>query len=106
MTDQYKKVRLFSTFSTPQKSVIILLTFAIVVMTVALGILMHQTFGVDYFNECLILVTVYESVQAGDCMSYASANPDATGAEIIKALTGESDIPSIAADLLKRPLNP
>ena len=82
---------------------------AIVLMSLSailLGSLSYQELATNYLDECSILTAEYESVQLRDCMSHASVNPDATGAEIIKALTVKTEATHIVADLLKRPLKP
>ena len=82
---------------------------AIVLMSLSailLGSLNYQELATNYFDECSILTAEYESVQLRDCMSHASVNTDATGAEIIKALTVKTEATHTVADLLKRPLNP
>ena len=63
-----------------------------------------------YYNECTLLSNVSDiSLWDGgvaECMTYATENQDATGADIVKALTGETLQKDFDMNVVSRPLNP
>ena len=59
-----------------------------------------------YFDECSVLTAEYESMSLHGCINYAGSNPDATGAQIIDALTEKNRKILPIEELFDRPLKP
>ena len=58
-----------------------------------------------YLKECDVLADETEFVSRNECMEYARYNPDATGAQIVDAVTEKNKVVPIE-ELLDRQLNP
>ena len=76
------------------------------VCVVALVVIANFIPTTPYLEECRVLTYETEFVSMSECIEYTRYNPDATGTQIIDALTEKNrKVPPIE-DLLDRPLNP
>ena len=85
-------------------SIAFVLMIACMSLVVVVGYIVYPS--QDYYDECTVLTAEYKSTLVYDCIDYAESNSDATGSQIIEALTEQNRKILPIEELFDRPLNP
>lgn len=77
----------------------------IIVSGISCHVIIAAYESVTYYDDCSTLNDMFD-INRFNCIDYAINNPDATGAEIVEALTIKVQPIDFETSILDRPLNP
>ena len=86
----------------------VMASFGVVVVMsgVVVFVMFDAHSSILYFEDCITLRDISDT-NVDECIAYATANTNATGAEIVDALTLKvAEVPDVDTNVLDRPLNP